>query len=107
MADLKIIGRNHAMSQESVSKRCQDSLAKVTELIPRTNRLSIQCLVNFQKPSDRVDPKLVVTVPLQNGISYSPVDLTVQVLCKQLHITNANNKPIDSSIFKSKEAKTP
>lgn len=90
------------MSQESVSKRRQHSLATLTEHIPRTNRLSVQCLVNFQKPSDRVDPKLVVTIPFQNGISYSPIDLTVQVLCEQLHITNTDNKSIASSIFESK-----
>lgn len=95
------------VSQRSTAQGCQDSLGIVTELIPRTNRLSVQCLVNFQKPGDGVDPKLIFTVPFQNGISDSPIDLTVQVLCEQLHITNTDNKPINSSVFESKEAKTP
>lgn len=76
------------VSRRATAQGCQDSLAKVIKLIPRTNRLSVQCLVNFQKPGDRVDPKLIFTVPFQNGISDSPIDLTVQVLCKQLHIPN-------------------
>lgn len=58
--------------------------AEIVYLKAPPYQLPVQRLVDFKQPSHRVNPKLIVAVPFQDGVGDSAVHLAVQVLRRNL-----------------------